>query len=138
MPKKIFKDMKGFNPFGDLVGLKFTKWEEGYSHCVLTVNDNHMNPHKTVHGGVIYAMADSGMGATMYTVMSGEELCASIEIKIAYFKAVRSGILTCDTKLIHMGNRIATLESEISNEGTLVAKAIGTFLIFIPSSGANK
>jgi acyl-CoA thioesterase len=58
------------------------------------------------------------------------ELCATIEIKIVYFKAVSSGTLTCDTRVIHMSKRIAALESEIKQDENLVAKALGTYSVF--------
>jgi acyl-CoA thioesterase len=130
MPKKVPKELKGFDPFGDLIGLTFTSCEDGSSQCVLQVDEKHLNPHRTLHGGVAYSLADTGMGGALYTRMEEDELCATIEIKIVYFRAVTSGTLTCDTELILRSKRIATLESAISNDGNLVAKALGTFSIF--------
>ena len=127
-------NMKGFHPFGDLIGLKFTRLENGYSQCTLDVVDKLLNPHKVVHGGVLYSMADTGMGAAAYTNLGKNELCATIEVKINYFKAVKSGILTCDTKVIHQGKKIVTLDSEVVNNGEIVAKALGTYSIFKPSA----
>jgi len=83
-----------------------------------------------VHGGVIYSMADTGMGGALYPYLDEDELCATIEIKVTYFVAVASGVLTCKTKLIHKSKRIAALESEIDNNGRLVARATGTYSIF--------
>ena len=130
MGKEIPADMSGFNPFGDLIGLQFVKCEGGQSRCTLEVEPRLLNPHGVVHGGVLYSMADTGMGGAMYTVMEKEELCATIEIKIVYFKAVRSGTLVCDTRIISRGRRVAALESEITSDGRLVAKASGTFSVF--------
>ena len=130
MSKKVPLNMKGFHPFGDLIGLKFTKLEKGYSQCTLEVVDKLLNPHKVVHGGVLYSMADTGMGAAAYTNLGKNELCATIEIKINYFKAVKTGSLNCDTKVIHQGKKIVTMDSEIMNDGQLVAKALGTYSIF--------
>jgi len=112
------------------VGLTFTRWEEGYSQCVLEIDGKLLNPHKTLHGGATYTMADSGMGATLYSCIDEDELCATIEIKIVYFKAVNSGTLICDTRLINRSKRIATLESEIRQGEQLIAKALGTWSIF--------
>jgi acyl-CoA thioesterase len=130
MGKEIPADMSGFNPFGDLIGLQFVKCEGGQSRCTLEVEQRLLNPHGAVHGGVLYSMADTGMGGAMYTVMEKEELCATIEIKIVYFKAVKSGTLVCDTRIISRGKRIAALESEITSDGRLVAKASGTYSVF--------
>ncbi|MFQ5616651.1 MAG: PaaI family thioesterase [Anaerolineales bacterium] len=49
---------------------------------------------------------------------------------MSYLKAVLSGTLTCDTKVIHKGGRIAFLESAVRNGESLVATATGTFAIF--------
>ena len=130
MPKKFPLTPKGFHPFGELIGLDFVDLKTGFSRCVITVNEQLFNPHKVLHGGVMYSMADTGMGGALYSLLNTDELCATIEVKIMYFSAVKSGELTCDTKVIHKGKRVAVLESDITNDGKLVAKATGTYSIF--------
>jgi acyl-CoA thioesterase len=130
MSKKTPLNTKVFHPFGDLIGLEFTKIEKGYSQCTLEVVDKLLNPHRVVHGGVLYSMADTGMGAAAYSGLNKGEICATIEVKINYFKAVKGGTLTCDTRVIHQGKKVATLDSEILNNGQIVAKALGTYSIF--------
>ena len=130
MSKNFPLNMKGFHPFGELIGLTFTKLEKGYSQCTLEVVDKLLNPHKVVHGGVLYSMADTGMGAAAYTYLEKDELCATIEIKINYFKAIKAGVLTCNTKVIHQGKKIVTMDSEILNDDQIVAKALGSYSVF--------
>ena len=130
MPKKFPTVSKGFNPFCDLIGLNFTKFRTGYTQCTLNLTQDLLNPHKTVHGAVLYAMADTGMGGALYSLLEEEELCATIEVKITYFKAVKTGILVCDTNVINKGKKVAALESEIKQDDQLIAKASGTFSIF--------
>ena len=130
MSKKFPLQSAGFNPFCELIGLDFSKYQKGYSQCVLEVNEKLLNPHKVLHGGLIYSMADTGMGAALYSCLREDELCSTVEIKISYFEAAISGILICDTELIQKGKKIAFLESEIKNNETLIAKAMGTYYIF--------
>ncbi|MFX0138103.1 MAG: PaaI family thioesterase [Candidatus Hodarchaeota archaeon] len=130
MPELNPLKTKGFHPYGDLIGFEFTNLKPGYSQCVLQINKNHFNPHKTVHGAVMYSMADTGMGGALYSLLEKEESCATVEIKITYFKPVTEGILTCNTNVIHRGKSFGVLESEITNGETLVSKAYGTFSIF--------
>ena len=129
MPKRFPLESEGFNPFGELIGLNFFECKEGFSRCSLEVAEKLLNPHKVLHGGVVYSLADTGMGAALYTDLDDDELCATVEIKIAYFAAVTSGTLTCETRVIHRSKRIAVLESEIKNDGRLTAKAMGTFSV---------
>ena len=130
MSKKFPLISKGFHPFGELIGFNFTKLKKGYSQCVLEVSEKLLNPHKVLHGGVIYSMADTGMGGALYSLLDEDELCATLEIKISYFKPVKVGTLICDTKVIHKGRNFSVLESEVKNNEILVSKANGTFSIF--------
>jgi acyl-CoA thioesterase len=130
MPSKNPLLSKGFHPYGDLIGLTFDRIEKGFSQCSLRVDDNLMNPHGFLHGGVMYSMADTGMGAALYSLLQENELCATVEVKIAYFKPVKEGLLTCETNVIHKGRNISVLESEIKNNNILVSKAFGTFSIY--------
>ena len=76
--------MKGFHPFAELIGFQFTKASKGYSQCALNVTERLFNPHGVLHGGVLYAMADTGMGGALYPLLDKSELCATIEVKINY------------------------------------------------------
>jgi acyl-CoA thioesterase len=130
MTRKLPDHLEGFNPFGDYIGLEFTKVGNGHSQCTLEITENLLNPHRDIHGAAIFMMADSGMGAALITSIGSDELCSTIETKIIYFKAVASGALVCDTRIIHKGKRIAALESEIKHDGRLIAKALGTWSIY--------
>ncbi|MDY6969426.1 MAG: PaaI family thioesterase [Spirochaetota bacterium] len=129
MVKEFPQESKDFHPFGELIGLKFDKLSKGFSQCSISVDEKMFNPHQVLHGAIMYGMADTGMGGALYTLIEDTEICATIEIKINFFKAVRHGKVTCKTKVIQKGKRIATLESEIFNDKDLVAKALGTYSI---------
>ena len=125
--------MSNEHPFAELIGLVFESQDsDGSSHCKLTVKERLFNPHKTVHGGVLYAMADTGMGSALASFLKGKESCVTIEIKISYFKPVIKGTLECKSIVVNKGKTIASLESEILNNGNLVAKAYGSFSIIKP------
>ena len=124
---KQFTDGEGF---GKLLGLETTERGDGLSRCRIVVRPELINPHGTVHGGVVYSMADNGMGAALYSHLEVSESCATIEIKMVYIAAVTSGVLECESRVINKGRRVAVLESEVRNGDRLVAKALGTFAIF--------
>lgn len=135
MLKKVTKKLEKYDPFGKYTGLTFTKWERGYSQCVIEVNGKLLNPYRALHGGATFTMTDSGMGFALVSCLEDGERCVTIENNIVYLKAVKSGILTCDTRVIHKSKRIATLESEIRQDGELIAKALGTWSIVKAKGG---
>ena len=119
-----------FQGFSDLIGQTFTDVEAGYSRGTLSVTDELKNPHDVLHGAAAYAMADTGMGATLYPTLDDGKQCATIEIKISYLKPVSSGTLVCETEVVRRGRTVAFLESEVRADGRTVAKATGSYSIF--------
>lgn len=125
-----------YHPFADLVGLKIEELNDGSSKCTLIATEKLYNPHKVIHGAVLYSLADTGMGAALYPTLNAGEICATIEIKICYYKPVTSGMITCMTEVVNRGKAVANLESCIYSENILVAKANGNYSIFRPTNKA--
>ena len=125
------------NPFGKLIGLRFEHRRAGASELSLEVTEAHFNPNRVVHGAVIFALADTGMGAALHPTLAEGELCATVEIKISYFKPVTAGRLVCTTEIVNRGKRLANLESRIFLGETLVAQANGHYAIFTPRKPAR-
>ncbi len=126
------------HPFADLIGLVFIEQGGGRSHCQLAVTEALFNPQGFVHGGVLYSLADTGMGGALYPLLQRSEYCATIEIKISYFSPVQSGVLTCESLVVNRGKSIVSLESQIRSEDGLVAKASGTFSVFRPRTAQTQ
>ena len=131
MAKEFPINVKVFHPFAEIIGFRFTEMRKGYSQCVLNVDKRLFNPHGVLHGGLLYSMADTGMGAALYSLLDTSEFCTTIEVKINYFKAIKEGKITCDTRVINKGKKVAVMESEIYKDEMLVAKALGAYSIFI-------
>jgi acyl-CoA thioesterase len=120
-------------PFLDHIGLVVREHGAGSSTCVLTVQPFHRNSSGLVHGAVLFALADTGMGAALYPTLEEGDACATIELKISYFKPVHEGELVCTSTLVHRARTVAHLESSIHLDGTLVARASGHFAVVRPA-----
>ncbi|WP_254761470.1 PaaI family thioesterase [Natrinema marinum] len=118
--------------FSDLIDLEFVDVDPGYSRGVIETSDELQNPNGVLHGGVLYTMADTGMGAALAAMLEEGEQCATIEIKINYLEPVRAGRVTCETNVLRKGGSVAYLESDIAHDGETVARATGTFSVFSP------
>ncbi|MCO5129571.1 MAG: PaaI family thioesterase [Xanthobacteraceae bacterium] len=125
------------HPFGDTIKLRIDEQGSGRSLCsVEIVPDLHHNPHRIAHGAVLYALADTGMGVALYPTLAETETCATIEIKMSYFRAVPSGVVHCETTLVNRGRTIANLDSRLYVGDTLVAQANGNYAILKPRTEA--
>ncbi|HMM51462.1 MAG TPA: PaaI family thioesterase [Burkholderiaceae bacterium] len=118
------------NHFAELLALKIDEQRAGYSRLSLVVARQHLNPHGVAHGAVLYALADTGMGTALYPTLADGQICATIEIKISYFKPVFGGQLVCTTELLNRGKTVANLESRVYLDDQLVAAANGNYAIF--------
>ena len=117
------------HPFADLIGLTLEHQGDGSSTLMLPIDGRHLNPHGVVHGAVIYAMADTGMGAALYSGLDAGYACATIDISITYFRPVVEGQLLCQTVLDNKGRTVAHLTARITQNDKLIAQASGNFAI---------
>jgi acyl-CoA thioesterase len=119
-------------PFLEHVGAQITECGEGKSVIRLEVQPIHFNSHGVVHGAALFTLADTGMGAALFSTLGPDERCSTIEVKINYFKPVLEGTVECRSHVLHRGRRVANLECTLTVGGALVGKASGSFAIFIP------
>lgn len=118
------------HPFGGLIGLRITECGDGRAVAEIEVEERHHNPNAVAHGGVLFSLADTSMGAALRSLLDEGQVSATIEIQIRYLKAVRSGLVRAETQVRHKGKRIAHFETEIRNAaGEVVATAAGSFAI---------
>ena len=122
------------HPFAELLDMQVVEQLDGQGRMRLEVGPDHLNPHGVVHGAVLYALADTGMGLALYPSLAEGEICATIEIKINYFKPVHGGVLDCLTQVVNRGRSVANLESRLFVGGRLVAQANGNYAIFKPGA----
>jgi acyl-CoA thioesterase len=111
------------------VGLQLEQPAAGRHRCTLPIEPHHFNSTGVVHGGVLFTLADTGMGGALYSALEKGLFAATVEIKISYFKPVTAGTLVCESVVVNQGKRLASLESTLTVDGVLVAKANGTFAI---------
>jgi acyl-CoA thioesterase len=120
------------------VGMKIDEAGPGFSRGSIAIEDIHRNGTGVAHGGVLFTLADTCMGAALYSSLEPGEICATIEIKIGYFKPVFDGTLVCNATMLNKGKSVASLEATIHNGDVLVSKSSGTFAIFRRKTDANQ
>jgi acyl-CoA thioesterase len=123
-------------PFVEHVGAEIIECIEGKSLLRMDIQPFHFNSQGVVHGAALFAVADTGMGAALFSTLARGERCSTIEVKINYFRPVTQGTVECHSQVVHRGRTIANLESTLSIAGTVVGKANGSFAIFVPRDSA--
>jgi len=107
-----------------LFDLKFN-YEEETCTIEFDVEEFMYNPHLILHGGVIAFVLDVSMGHLCKKIIGQ---AVTVEMKVQYFKAVKTGKLISEATFLKKGRRISFLESKMKDtEGNLIAMATGTF-----------
>jgi uncharacterized protein (TIGR00369 family) len=117
-------------PFAELLGMRAKFIDEGRARFELAVDARHLNPNGLLHGGVIYSLADTAMGAALFSKLDPGEVCVTLEIKMNYLTAVTGGSLAAEAGVVERTKRIGVLEAKVfGDDDRLVALATGTFYI---------
>ncbi len=112
--------------FRELVGLDVEPVGDGRARVRLMAREQHLNPHGTVHGGVLATIADVAAGEAI-AAGSPDGLGVTIELKVTFLKPGRKGELVAEAAVIKRGKQITVVVTEVSQAGDLIAHAIGTF-----------
>lgn len=116
--------------FTKLVGVEPSLMDDGRAVFTVALGPDHLNPNGITHGGVVYTLADTAMGAALVTRLEPGERCATLEIKINYLAPAVTGKLACEARLLDRTRRVAVLEARVTDaDARLIAVATGSFYV---------
>ena len=124
-------------PFAELLGVWITEVSEGRVVFALEPAEYHYNPLGTVHGGVMATLLDSAMGCAVQSMLPAGTSYTTLELKVNYLRPLttKTGTVYCEGKVIHVGGRIATAESRLTDgEGRLYAHGTTTCIVLRSST----
>ncbi len=108
-------------------GIKLVELREGYSKVELTIDENSKNLMGSMHGGLLYTMADVAAGAAMAFC---EKPVVTLNATTEYIKAAFSGKVIAEGRVIAHGKTIGRCEVDVRGEdGTLYSKSHITMFI---------
>lgn len=119
----------GRQEFGSFFLSRLFGMEVGYADETCTVSFGaeppFFNPQGSLHGGVLATALDISMGHLLKKHVGAG---ATIEMKIQYFAAARSGTVTCQSSFLKKGRKIFFLQSTARDAaGESIALATSTW-----------
>lgn len=118
--------MDGFA--GDL-GVRDETAADGRARLRIEIDQRHLNPAGTVHGGVLATLVDSAMGLAARSRTDDGEVPATSQLTIAYLTSAREGLLTVSAQVRKQGEHLLLCDAEVDQDGTTVVHAMATFAI---------
>ncbi|MGI6120664.1 MAG: PaaI family thioesterase [Desulfosporosinus sp.] len=109
--------------FAALAGIKLIEVRPGYAKANMEITDKHLNALNTVHGGVLFTLADLAFAAA---VNSHGQASLAINANISYFKSPKGRILIAEAKEIPPSKKITGYTVDIFDEnGEVIARFNG-------------
>ena len=113
--------------FREHVALQVEPQDDGTSVVVVEAGEDHLNPHGSVHGGLLATMIDVAMGTAVAT--TGGESPVTVSLTVTYLEPGRPGRLEARAHVRKRGKRLMVVEAEVLQDGDVVADALGTFSV---------
>ena len=127
-------DLDGLDPsqaeFTDDMGIEMLGLIDGAFTLALDLTPKHMSRASRAHGGVLFTLLDTALGRSVLAQLPEGRGCATVEIKINYFRPVQSGRIIARGRLRELTRSLGYAEGEIVNDaGKVLARASGTFFL---------
>jgi uncharacterized protein (TIGR00369 family) len=121
------------SPIFALMGIHLARAEPGLAVMQGEVGEQHYNSIGIAHGGYAATILDAALWNSVRTTLEPGFGHTTLELKVNYAKAltVKSGLVTCEGKVVHRGSRIAISEARLTGDGgkKLYAYASSTLMI---------
>jgi acyl-CoA thioesterase len=112
------------------MGIEYLGVVEGATTLQLDLSQKHMSRANRVHGGVLFTLLDSALGRSIINALPEGRGCATVEIKVNYFRPIQSGLITARGWNRELTKSLGYAEGEVvNNAGKVLARASGTFFL---------
>jgi uncharacterized protein (TIGR00369 family) len=111
-----------------LVGAAAPEADDGEARVEVEVDERHLNPAGTVHGGMLATLVDTTMGAAVRSAVDGE-VPATSQLTITYLRPGEPGRLVVTARVTKRGESLTMCEAEVEQSGRTLAHALATFAL---------
>ena len=121
-----------------LLGMRLATFSAGEALVELDATAAHANPMGALQGGVLAAVADAAMGWAYMTTLGEGESYTTVEMKVNFLRAVRTGRISARARVKNAGRTLGLIECDVLDGGDkLVAHAVSTCMTLraAPSDG---
>jgi acyl-CoA thioesterase len=122
------------SPFFELLGMRVTLGESGRASARMNIDpERHHQTQGVVHGGVLFSIADTAIGAALRTIVGREVRIATTQASINYLAKTTAGALVAEASILHRGATLCVGECDVFCEDgrgrVHVARMSATFMV---------
>lgn len=122
---KYFDKEKGFIKHNFI---HIEKLEDNLAILYADIKESSLNPNGTVHGGLIFALADTAIGTLCYS--TGVK-AVTVDSNISYLKPCKGNIIRCVATPIKVGKTIGVYKADIYNSKDELSAVVTANYMFL-------
>jgi uncharacterized protein (TIGR00369 family) len=117
-------------PFSAVLGFRFIGVDDAEAVVEADPGPEHCNTVGMVHGGFLASLLDTTTGWAVHARVPADVAAPHVHLSIQYVRAAVPGTtLVCRGRCVTVGGRIGSTEAEITQDGVVVARAVGTHAV---------
>lgn len=116
------------DPFTERLRIRSEMTDDGVCVTTCLCGPDECNIFGAVHGALLFAMADVGMGRALTCSLEAGRKVSTVTITSNYIRAGKQGLMTAESKVLKLGRSVAHLVCEIKDGGSaMCAQFSGVF-----------
>lgn len=123
---------------GQTIGMHVIERGEASSVLQWEATEEYGFPTSTgpvIHGGMVTTILDSAMGAACWTVLTGDEVFLTADLRVEFYRSARPGLLTARGKVIKRTSRLAFCAAELFDADDRLLAGSRCTQTVLPSGG---
>jgi uncharacterized protein (TIGR00369 family) len=123
----------GYRQVGWSEGSATIEWDATEEYCFPTANG------PIVQGGLVTALLDAAMGGACWTVLSGEEVFLTADLRVEFLRSSRPGTLRAVGEVVRRSRRVVFCSAGLTDvDGHLLAASRCTQVVLPAQGGAGR
>ena len=125
-------------PFFELVSMRVCDLGIGYSKVEVNLQNKHMNPFGSIHGGVYSSILDTAAYWSAYCELDENAGLTTIDICVNNLSMINDGLMIVEGKTIKVGKSICLAEASAKDKnGKLLAYCTSKLMVLQGKQSIN-
>ena len=121
-------------PFSAHLGFRYISVDAHEAVVEADPGPEHCNGGGIVHGGFLASLLDTTTGWAVHAHTPAHAAVPNVHLSVQYVRAATPGTtLVCRGRCVAVGRRVGSTEAEITQDGIVVARAVGTHAVLAGS-----
>jgi acyl-CoA thioesterase len=117
-------------PFSDLLGFRYVRVDATEGVVEADPGPEHCNGGGILHGGFLASLLDTTTGWAVHARVPAGVAAPHVHLSVQYVRAAVAGeTLVCRARVVSVGGRIGSTEADVTQDGVVVARAMGTHAV---------